>query len=458
MVVTCCLLALLLVAYFSLNTRGSFTLHERTDISNYNMLAEAILAGQLHLKQEVHPGRVSAADPVDPRLPYPYIFDSIIFKGRYYFLQEPLPGLIHASWIALTGHPLPTGVMVVLAGFGTLLCLGLILWRVRQTCFPDAPVSLFWFCWMSFAFSGSQLYIISRPVVYHESIAVGVFFAVCGATILINAVLQSRTSWAPFTLSGLFFGAAVASRIPLILYPICCSAGLLIYNFACKQPTKKIGADSILVLFPVAGFILALLLYNFSRFGDFLDFGRSHVVFPSFEMYRYCILGDGFFRLKHVLSNLYSWLFSLPQLKWHLGIPVIVFPVFITKAGDVLLYRERVASIFLMVPVLILALPSPLLFYTRAKDYKLMFLILVCAGCSLAMFTFFLPFVTAIGRYLYEFTPLLFVPVFCAIAMIWQRLAAHHRARVAFETALGTLFVVNCLAGIALGVNGMVQP
>lgn len=455
----CFLLVALLLAYLALNTRGTFRFRERTDILNYNMLGEAILAGQLHLKQEVHPGRLSAADPADPTLPYPCIFDAIIFKGNYYFLQQPLPGLIHAFWIALTGFPLPTGVVVVLAAFGSLIWIGLILWRVRSLCFPESPEWIFWFCWMSFALSGAQLYMVSRPVVYHESIAVGVFFVLAGAAILMHIVVRPDAGSALFVLSGALLGAAAASRIPLILYPTCCAMCLTVYYLCYRQSFKTIISHNFLLLFPVAFFLSALLLYNFVRFEDWLDFGRRRVTVPSVQIYFHYIASmNSHWSLKNVPYILHWWLLSLPQVKWYLDMPALVYPTYTFQEGGVLLYRERVASIATMVPSLVLALPVPLLLYRAAKDHRLFFVMFLCATCSVVMFTFFLPFVNAIGRYLYEFTPLLFVLVFCTVAVLWQKLAANHRAQVATELALGILFALNCLAGVALGVNGMVQP
>jgi hypothetical protein len=455
---TSCLLAFLLVAYFCVNTRCAFRFYERTDILNYNMLAEAVLAGQTHLKQEVHPGRLGASDPCDPTLPYPCIFDAIIFDGKYYFLQQPLPALVHAAWIALTGSPLSTGVVVVLAAFGSLIWVGLILWRVRKFCFPESPEWIFWFCWLSFALSGAQLYMVSRQVVYHESIAVGVFFALGGTAVLINALTRSRPHWSMFGISGLFFGAAVASRITLILWPVCCAACVIVYYFLSGRSLRTNLTRSFLVLFPVALFVLALLFYNFVRFGDWLDFGRKHMTIPSIQAYSHFIADNSEFGLKYVPYNLYLWLLSLPQVKWYFDVPALVYPSYTFQAADVLLYRERVASIFTMAPALLLVLATPALFNRSIKGHNSFFVIYLCSICSLVMFIYFLTFFAAIGRYLYEFAPLLFALVLCNTALLWQRLAAHPRARGAFKTALGILFVLNCLAGIALGVNGMVQP
>ena len=93
MVLSVCLLCVaLLILYVALDTSGSFRFKERPGFMHYGMLAEAFVSGQLHLKQKVDPERLSSRDPLDPSTPYPFMFDAIIWNGKYYFHHEPLPG------------------------------------------------------------------------------------------------------------------------------------------------------------------------------------------------------------------------------------------------------------------------------------------------------------------------------------------------------------------------------
>ncbi len=127
------LLILLLTFYCFLSTKGSFEFREIQNLMNYDMLAEALLSGQLHLKLEMDPDRAKAPDPSDPELPFHGLTDAIAFKGKYYLLQQPLPAAFHAIWTVFTGRSLATGIGVIANASGCLILLGLILLKIRST-------------------------------------------------------------------------------------------------------------------------------------------------------------------------------------------------------------------------------------------------------------------------------------------------------------------------------------
>ena len=455
----CFVSLLILDVYFALNTEGTFRLSEGRPALNYNLLARSLLAGQLHLQRDVHPGRLKEADPASPTLPYPYLFDAIIFNGKYYLQHLPFPALIHALCIALTGDNLPTGLVVVLASFGCVLWLSLILSRIRQAFFPDSPAWILWFVVLSFAFSSAQLYMVSRPVIYHEAVATGVFFALGGAAFCIWSLTDDNAKSGTLIVSGLLFGAAIASRAPTVFYPLCFMLCLAWHWLLQKRTAAEIVRQGLSFAAPVALFAGLLLFYNYGRFGDFFYAGLRHVSLPFPQVYEYCCVHGNYFRLAHVPQNLYHWLLALPEFEfwgWFLTVPkdslmdgIIV--------NNVLVLREKVSSIFVMMPVIMLILPVPVLYMYAPRQVNLTPVLFGCAGCSLIVFGFFTTYYFACARFLYEFTPLLFVLVFYALVVLWEKARMSPWLRRGMLVMLSALMIANCIIGAAWGITGMLQ-
>ncbi len=452
------IIASIAFGYFALNTQGTFRPREAWLLLNYNMLAESILEGRLYLKERVDPGRLSSVDPADPGLPYPYIVDAIIFNGKYYFTAGPFPGILHAVWIAMTGTPLPTGLVVVFSATGVLVIIGLILLRVREIYFKDLPVQWVWFSWLLFALSGPQLYMVSRPVVYHEAISLGMLF-VTGATLLIISPSQSSGQrLRQLAASGLLLGMAVACRPNLVVYPLCF---LILITVAAFQDRLSYAASLRQILsfvLPVFMFLVILAGYNYARFGGALDFGRRCAALPDPRAYEYCSVLGREFRLAHMRINMYNYLFLLPETWKGTSIPVPV-PVYTVRKlvdGDVFTVNEAVVSMFLFFPAIVLAFP--LAYLTKAgkgmDGLKTLRVVLPCLLGSGVSFVLLTAYYRAAPRYIYEFTPLLFVVIFCNIALVLHAATPRSRLGRATKVMLGILFIGNILAGIHLGLSG----
>jgi len=80
-----------------------------------------------------------------------------------------------------------------------------------------------------------------------------------------------------------------------------------------------------------------------------------------------------------------------------------------------------------------------------------------CAGCSLIVFGFFTTYYFACARFLYEFTPLLFVMVFYALVVLWEKARMRPWLRRGMLVMLSALMIANCIIGAAWGITGMLQ-
>ena len=442
-------------AYFAMNTRGTFRFYEVPRFPNYHMLAEAFLSGRLSLDIPVHPERLKYKYPADPFLPYPIVLDTIIFHGKTYFLQGPLPAAIRALALAVAGLRIPTGVMVIFPALGCFLLIGFMLHRVRKRFLPDSPIGILLLVWALFGLSGTQLYMVSRPIVYHEAIAWGGFLALCGAA-LVTLFLTGKPRFRLLVFAGGFFGAAIASRGTFIFYPACFFLALGSYfvikrNSAGSTVLKLAGFS-----FPTAVFVTLILAYNYLRFDNPFDFGIKHLCTLKVFFQYGCIEG-GFFRTAHVPYNLYNWFLRLPSFTAEF--PFIEYPyVGFMHDGSVLNVVEKVTSFFYMVPMLITTAASP--WIARKMRHELEFMTLFAAFLlsSATPFFFLSFFVLAVARYLYDFTPLLFPIVFVSLAVIWEACRGVPRRRTLFYLVVGLLCIMQVTFGIALGFNGMLQP
>ncbi len=379
-VCTACLI--LLVIYAALDTSGSFRFKERPGFMHYGMLAEAFVSGQLHLKQKVDPERLRSRDPLDPSTPYPFMFDAIIWNGKYYFQHEPLPGFLRAMVLSATGFALSTGAIVVTFALGVFILLGTLLCLMRRHYFPESPAWMLWYIWLSFALSGIQLYIVSRPVVYHEAIAEGCFFVLAGCTLLVSGLSGARPGFMTPCLSGLCFAVAVACRAFLVLYPLSFLLSFLAFSALRRESVAAI-KWALSFAAPVALSIGGLFAYNYFRFGNCLDFGKGHVIFPAFPDYLYLSVGGNFFSWKHVPYHLYHYLLSFPSIVSKF--PFLRYPYEAFWINGTYMIKELVCSVFITMPVLLLSLPFPLLIRRLQTKNKLPLIVIFFGVSSVAV-------------------------------------------------------------------------
>jgi hypothetical protein len=447
------LIFLLGFTYFAMNTRGTFRFYEVPRFPNYNMLAEAFLSGRLSLDIPVHPERLKYKYPADPFLPYPMILDTIIFKEKTYFYQEPLPAVIRALALAVAGFRIPTGVMVIFPALGSFLLIGFMLYRIRRRFLPDSPVGILLLVWALFGLSGIQFYMVSRPVVYHEAIVWGGFFALCG-TSLVTLFLTGEPRFRLLALAGGFFGVAIASRGTFIFFPACFFLALGTY-FIVKGNSRgstilKLAGFSV----PTAVFVILILAYNYVRFDNPFDFGIKHLCTLK-VFFQYGCVDGGFFRAAHVPYNLYNWFLRVPSFMGEF--PFIEYPYTGSVHGSVLNVTEKVTSFFYMVPMLITTATSPWIARKMRHEPEFMSLFAAFLLSSVTTFFFLCFCVLAVARYLYEFTPILFPIVFMSLAMIWESCREVPRRRILFYLVIGLLSIMNVIFGTALGLNGMLQ-
>lgn len=443
--------------YVLLSTNGSMLFSERKDMANYNMLAQSILTGKLSIGDIPSPCSGVNTDPRDPvACPAPVV-DLVAHNGKYYLLQEPLPVVFYLCSLLILEKELPTGMVVILFACGSTIVLGMIIAKLHSRCLRDSPRWLILVVLSYFAFSGMQLYMVSRPVIYHETIVVGAFFMLTGTFCFVHAITDSTNERLWFGLAGAFLGAAIFSKISMIWYPICFWLLYIVFQFRTGAPFQRLVWPTVSFLAPLICFGFIFLTYNYLRFGNPLDFGRTHVNLPSIQLYNYCILQDNFIRLRHVPYNLANYFITLPEIMWRDGLPWIHFSQLTINNANVLVINEKTACLFVMTPALLLCLALPFALKSRSENRPLRFVMALCAMPSVVTFLFYLAMIRAVPRYLYEFTPLAYVLIYVALACFWPSFRTTPFGRATFILLTILICIINTAMGFYLGIDGMTQ-
>lgn len=239
----------------------------------YTLFAQSLLNGNLTL----------------PKMDY--YGDMAYFNGLYYLPYPPLPSLILVPFVALFG---PQQVNTV--AIATLLaCVSLYtLYKI----FLKLSLKAGYFSWLLVGFffgTGYWLALFNS----HHSYSFAHITSCLFQLLLINELL-GRKRW---LLIGTLIGCSFLTRQFTIIY-ILFALGYLFYLH--KSESRKTAAkDVFLLLLPTAFCISIYLLYNYLRFGSFLDTGYNYILYMG-------VLKDrvdeyGVFSARYFLFNFYCF-------------------------------------------------------------------------------------------------------------------------------------------------------
>ena len=347
----------------------------------HDMLGEAFLAGQLHLKPTPDPEVLALANPYDPNQSNPLnkLHDASLYQGRYYLYWGPVPAVLHALWRLVTQSALYGSIVSVAAALMMSGSFWLILRRLRRRHFPSGAPWVVSGSSVAFACGGIMPYLVGRPSVYHESLLVGAAFALAAWYALLVACEPGGPRRRALVWGGLLLGCAIGSRMTHLAYAV--GPGLILgWALLRAGPATRRAALLDLVAFgaPIAGIGLALLLYNAQRFGSPFEFGMSYTLQGPKAFYEMMRRPDNtlgaFFDPRLLRQNPALYLFGIPAA----FLPYPWFPLawWTTFTGtgflfpDVSRYRGAfieppIISLFLLAPTTVLTLGLPALLVSR---------------------------------------------------------------------------------------------
>lgn len=275
----------------------------------YINLGEAFLHGQVSLLDQPDPRLLTLKLPYDAYKllavdKIPFIFDASLYKGKYYLYWGPVPGLIFAAIQGVSGVRPASSLVVILCSIGLVAVTLLILLQLREQFYRKAPALSVGLFLLAGTLSIPTIYLIGRPIVYESAISAGQFFLFLGLLGWLLYLKASKERW--LSLAGLGWGLSIGSR-----YNLAISVAVFLF-FALLQiwlpvyrdfrTWKKSSAKSVALLSPLILCGLALLLYNYARFGNPLETGIKYQLTTLIDPSQY-------YSFSYVLPNLFQYLY-----------------------------------------------------------------------------------------------------------------------------------------------------
>lgn len=315
-------------------TDGSFSFGAPIN-GHYDLLADAFLAGQLHLTTMPSPELLALPDPYDPRQNVNFrVHDASLYDGKWYLYWGPVPGLIQAVSKSLTGLSADARVMQLLFGLGGCLGFWLVARELRDQVFPDVPDRLVLLVYLGYALGGANLFLQAQPGVYNEAILAGTCFTLTGCYAWLRGLAGGRLAEWQLALAGVLIGLGFGSRMTLLGFAV--GAGLVLV-WRCVPRRGRLQAIRRMAAFgvPSAGILALLFLYNYARFGSFTEFGTTYQLLPmklaqTFDprvapanLFAYLLYPPRFVpHLPFVIPGDGSWLISPNLQGWELEQPL----------------------------------------------------------------------------------------------------------------------------------------
>ncbi len=455
----------LLLAYIWFISIGTWT-HWPTASSAYDQLATAFAQGHTWLDQQPDPRILALSDPYDPgqRSGLPYPLDYSLFQGRYYLYWGPAPALLllAVKWL----HPGVIGdqYLVLFFTFGIAVLQSLLLMRIWRRFFSSVPVVLLAMMILAAGLAGPYTPSLGVPTFYVAAIVAGQMLLLAG---LYTIFPWAETDVSPplFLLAGIFWGAAIASRLTQAV-PV---AVLLIFVLVrTAQPgSARLFPRLLAVACPL--FITAALLgwYNWIRFGSVLETGFRYALAGGIPLHA---AQTALFSPAYVSQNLYDYLLN----------PLVVHPAFpylgranllLTLSSSLaplhgwewitgLLYTVPLAA-FAVVPVIVLVRSLHPARFRESARQPLLWWIGALAASFVASLAVLLAYFWIAERFLIDFLPEL--ALLSAIGL-WQLYHGSRRYRYgpAFVALLcaaiiGASLLTSSLLAISINSDGFRQ-
>lgn len=411
----------------------------------YNALADAFL--HLHLwiahfsASRLAQESLNGTRPPAVLLPYG---DDSVYNGNVYLTWGPTPALVLLIPLHLLGfEPSPSVVIAPFAIVG--LGFTLAVFRVCLRALPGVPPWVYVLSALVLACASVVLDLLRGSNVYQESIAAGYCFTMAGVYVAVCALASGKASLLRLGLMSLCFGLACGARVPFYATFL-----LLVPVFLAFKDSHRLSHLLVALAVP-AGLCVALLLtYNFVRYGSLLETGERHVIIGSAHEPRPTVA--------FLPVGMWSYLFTPPRVTATFPFisvvtPQLAYPFALPRSY--FRYSDLTGGVVPMVPIVCFAVGLPWL--SRAHDVLIaalrpLLITMVGTGlCMMMVASYAIP--TTTERYEGEYTTLLML----GGLVVWLSLStrASGRRRRFVRIAGGALAVWSCVAGLAVGLQGM---
>lgn len=252
--------------------------------NQYELMAEALLDGRLHIEYGDEEELLALENPYDPDLRVEkgvkYHWDHAFYNGKYYMYFGIVPVLlVFLPYRILTGHSLTTYHGTQLFALAAIAGLFLLFWMLCKRFFKKMPLSIYLF--LSVTFSVICLwYAMAEPALYCTATISGVAFQIWSIYFFVRAVWVETKENRQILFAGLgsLCGALVfGCRPPIGLANVLVIPCLITFLKGRKFSWKLLG-KLVLAALPYVIVAVGLMLYNYVRFEDPLEFGQAYQI------------------------------------------------------------------------------------------------------------------------------------------------------------------------------------
>jgi hypothetical protein len=243
----------------------------------YNRLVDGFRSGHLYLAGDPAPEMAQLKNPYDPVENAPYrLHDATYYKGKYYLYFGPVPALLlFWPYQAITGEYLWHRQGVAIFGSATFLVAVGLLCAIRRRYFPQAGAIAMFFAVIGLGMANTIPIVLRRPDVWEVPITCSAMCIMLALAALWQAIHQPARRWLWTALASAAYGASIGARPAVLL-----GAAMLLVPAICSwreragfAAVRKVVAAAVLPIFCVG---LALLVYNWLRFENPLEFGQKY--------------------------------------------------------------------------------------------------------------------------------------------------------------------------------------
>ena len=277
---------------------------------HYELLTEAFLNGSVSLLEMPPSSLATLQNPYDTQernknVPNS-LWDAVYYGGKYYCYFGPVPVLtLFLPWRLVTGKHLFSdfaGILyAILASIGFIYC---VTWAIRRW-FPTCPAPAYFMTIAIILNTSGLAWCVRRSLVYEIALLSACAFAVCGLALNMSSISSGNVRHGRLFFGCLLMALAVGCRptaafISLLNIPLAMIAffpdGVYRNFFGTLWKNKRTILLCVVPYLIVAGLLMG---YNFLRFGNPFEFGRTY-------------------QFSYIDANIYNNGLTIPS--WFLGI------------------------------------------------------------------------------------------------------------------------------------------
>ncbi|MGA7460265.1 MAG: hypothetical protein WBW69_08560 [Candidatus Korobacteraceae bacterium] len=419
----------------------------RPEMELYALLARSFLQGTTALPIDPRPALLALPDPYDPYLNQPYrLEDASLYRGHYYLYFGVVPAVaLFLPYRLVTGQDLPNRIAVPIFCIGGYLCSCALFFLLARHNRWTLPLWLECAIVLSLGSMSLVSLLLPTPAFYQVAISAGYCCVMAGFLVLAKGLVRSLSPRKWLLFSGVLFGLAVGCRPHLVIVCV-----IVLGTFAIRARQNPT-----LVLAMAAGMAacaLGLGWYNYARFHDPLEFGRTYqlTVFPRNPLRNYRGLE---LNPSGTLRSAKQFLLVTPQAKRE---P----PFFYTTPTNPLVGRagkpfwmEDMVGLIPAAPWALLGLFAPVFLakkrFAALLDEASHWLLQVMYWSGVLILCLLCLVGWVLGRYLVDFAGLLTFEGASLIALFWQRIPGQPRRHI-FAGAVGLTAIYGAVLNAAL--------